>query len=67
MAHATKNLYITIHYPANFDVFFQTFLPSENKIVKNNDNGLYTMQYNDWLLPDSGMAYSFVPVNIVVT
>lgn len=60
MAHPTKSFYITIRYPENCTIRFQPLLLHPEKMVTNNDNGLFTMEYNEWLLPMSGVVYSFI-------
>jgi len=62
MAHPTKNFYITIHYPEGCSIRFQPLLSHPDKMITNDDKGLYTMQYKEWLLPYSGVVYSFVSV-----
>lgn len=60
MAHPTRNFCITIHYPDSCDIHFLTLLPNPDKIIISNEKGLYTMLYKEWLLPNSGVAYSFI-------
>lgn len=60
MAHPTKKIFITIHYPESYYVFFQAFLPDDKRPIKSDGNGLYSMKYDEWLMPNSGIAFSFV-------
>jgi len=62
MAHPTRNFYIAIHYPDNCSLQFQHLLSHPDKVIINDSKGLFTMQYKEWLLPYSGVVYSFSSV-----
>ena len=59
MAHPTKGIYFTIRYPENLNINFQTMLLHPKSVIKNSQNGFFSMQYDEWLLPNSGIVYSF--------
>jgi len=59
MAHPTKNFYISIFYPKGWRLRFQPLLLHPEKVNKTSRDGFLSMEYNEWLLPFSGVFYSF--------
>ncbi len=63
MAHPTKTFYMTISYPKEMKLRFQPMVSHPEKVIEDHREGFFSMQYNEWLLPNSGVVYSFVPKN----
>ena len=59
MAHPTRGFYLTIRYPETLKLYFQTMLLHPESVLRNEQNGFFSMQYDEWLLPNSGVVYSF--------
>ena len=59
MAHPTRGIYFTIKYPEQLTIHFQTMLLHREAIQINSQKGFFSMQYDEWLLPNSGIVYSF--------
>jgi hypothetical protein len=53
----------TINFPTDFDIFVDPFgidsLPEKDAVVINNGTKVYSFDYQNWLLPDDGFAFSF--------
>ena len=60
MAHPTKNFYLTIRYPEQWKIRFESLLLHPDKVIIDREKGFFSMQYNEWLLPNSGVVYSFI-------
>jgi hypothetical protein len=60
MAHPTKNFYISINYPKNIVIRFQPLLLHPDKLIIHEAEGKYSLEYKEWLLPMSGVVYSFI-------
>ena len=61
MAHPSKNLTVTINYPRHLTIDVNLFGIEEGEYHEEERAGLYALRYGSWLLPNSGVCYSFLP------
>lgn len=64
MAHPTNGFYITIKYPEAWVINFQPLVLHPEEVVSNSIPGFYSMQYPKWMLPWSGVVYSFTKADV---
>ncbi len=60
----SKELSITIDYPSEMDLAVQFFGIEEEDLDINNQNGLYSMHYGSWVLPNGGLVCHLRAKNI---
>lgn len=64
MAHPTKNLDITIKYPESFRIQRQPLVLAPLEVLITDQPGYLKMKYDSWMLPQSGLAWRYIPLAI---
>ena len=63
MSHPTRNLSATINFPLDLSLAKEFFFNENDSYTEYMDaeNGTYSLNINDWLLPDEGITWQFIP------
>jgi hypothetical protein len=59
MADPSNGIKITVRYPNNYNLIVDTFGLEEDEINMINQTGLYTIIYDQWVMPLNGIVYQF--------
>jgi hypothetical protein len=62
MSHSTKNLEIVITCPKEYDIQFLPLVLHEELVLITQKSRYLRMKYDSWMLPQSGIAWRFVPM-----
>jgi hypothetical protein len=61
MSYPTKDFSLTLKFPDSHIVQAATFINNEHVGVLNQERGYYSFSYNSWMIPQSGVAWRFLP------
>jgi len=61
MSHPTKNLEMIFKFPDEYDIQIKSLAINEELVLTTERCGYLKMKYNFWMLPDSGIAWRFIP------
>ena len=56
--HSHKGLTVVVMYPPTLEIDMGIFGIDENDYHKEDREGLYTFEYDSWLLPNSGYSFN---------
>lgn len=57
MAYPSKGFSATINYPEHLEIVMEAFGMDSNKLQITSQKGVYSLDYDSWVLPDTGLAY----------
>lgn len=60
MSHPTKGITGTITYPVDQDLITNVFGMTEDQVNRVDKPGLYQVDYDSWLLPDTGFSFHLI-------
>ena len=61
MAHPTKNLDITLVFPHEYLIQVKPLVITPEQVLLTQQPGYVKMKYDSWMLPQSGLAWRFLP------
>lgn len=59
MSHPTKGFKVSISYPTTLNIDTLPLLEVRNEATITNQKGYYGITYNEWMLPQSGITWTF--------
>ncbi len=59
MSHPTRGFKVSLSYPVSMDIDTLPLLEAGDKATITNQPGYYGITYNEWILPQSGITWTF--------
>ncbi len=59
MSHPTRGFKVSITYPANLNIDTLPLLEVRDEATITKQPGYYGITYNEWMLPQSGITWTF--------
>jgi len=60
MSDPSQGILLTINHPVDLKIQVDKFGVNPDELTEEPKSGVYTLEYDSWLLPDSGFAFHFL-------